>query len=76
MSAKFIRTPKPARIGMLVVAALGLLFLPGVEPRIFTDIAAGAEALIENQTPAGQQTAAPAGLQLPHPAQENTLSVA
>ncbi len=74
MSAKFTRTPKLAGTGMLAVAALGLLLLPGVEPRIFTDIAAGAEALIENRMPAGQQTAAPAGPQRPQPVQESNLT--
>jgi GWxTD domain-containing protein len=55
MSAKSIRAPKLAATGMLVIFALALLLLPGVEPRILAQNAALAEGPVAGTTPAPQQ---------------------
>jgi TonB family protein len=55
MSARFIRAPKLALAGMLMIIALALVLLPGVEPRILAQNAALAEGPGVGTTPAPQQ---------------------
>lgn len=53
MSADFIQMPKLARRGILAVAVLALLFLPGIEPRAYdrTPADAGAPAISPAERP-------------------------
>jgi GWxTD domain-containing protein len=58
MSVKFIHAPKLAMAGMLVIFALGLVLLPGVEPRNLAQNAIPAESHTWSINPALQETAA------------------
>jgi len=58
MSARFIRAPKLALAGMLLIVALALVLLPGVEPRILAQNAIRSESHSWNINPAPQDTAA------------------
>jgi TonB family protein len=55
MSARFIRAPKLAVAGVLMIIALALVLLPGVEPRILAQNAALVEGHGVGTTPAPQQ---------------------
>jgi GWxTD domain-containing protein len=56
MSAKSVRAPKLAMAGLLAIFVLGLVLLPGVEPRILAQSAAPAESVEENPIPAPQHS--------------------
>jgi GWxTD domain-containing protein len=63
MGARFVRAPKLAMAGILVIFALGLLLLPGVEPHILAQNPMRAESNAWRIDPAPQET--PAVLQNP-----------
>jgi TonB family protein len=56
MSARFIRAPKLALAGMLMIIALALVLLPGVEPRILAQNVIRSEAHAPSINPAPQET--------------------
>ena len=58
MSARFIRAPKLAMAGTLMIIALALVLLPGVEPRILAQNVIRSEANAPSINPAPQETAA------------------
>ena len=55
MSARFIRAPKLALAGMLMIIALALVLLPGVEPRILAQNAVLADGPVVGTTSGPQQ---------------------
>jgi beta-lactamase regulating signal transducer with metallopeptidase domain len=58
MGVKFIHAPKLAMAGLLVIFALGLVLLPGVEPRTLAQNAIRAEAHSGSKNPVLLETAA------------------
>jgi TonB family protein len=58
MSARFIRAPKLALAGILMIIALALVLLPGVEPRILAQNEIRSAAHAWSLNPAPQETAA------------------
>jgi GWxTD domain-containing protein len=58
MCARFIRAPKLAFAGMLMIIALALVLLPGVEPRVLAQNAIRSGAHAWSINPAPQETAA------------------
>jgi GWxTD domain-containing protein len=58
MGIKFIHAPKLAMAGMLMIFALGLVLLPGIEPRILAQNPLRAESLTWSINPVPQETAA------------------
>jgi GWxTD domain-containing protein len=58
MGVKCIHAPKLAMAGLLVIFALGLVLLPGVEPRTLAQSAIRAEAHSESKNPVLLETAA------------------